>query len=136
MGVFFLAKKVLKSLTMGIVVFAVAIMVGYFAYTATYRYQTQRIQEELMKEDVVSAAPVEVESKSSAGENLWVECYLARLENNDIAIYMVTEEKVEFLYRLDIYTGNFPAEELLRLKEGVILKNRQELASFEEDYTS
>ena len=136
LGVFCVAKKVFKSLTMGIIVFATAILVGYLAYTATYRYQTQKIQEKMMTEDLVSAASAQENGVPVTGETLWVEYYLAKLENNDIAIYMVAEDEVEFLYRLDIYTGNFPAEELLRLKKGVVLKNRQELAAFEEDYTS
>ncbi len=135
LGVFELAKKVFKGLTMGIIVFAAAILVGYLAYTATYRYQTEKIQERMLAEGFVSAAS-QGNGVPVAGETLQVEYYLAKLENNDIAIYMVAEDEVEFLYRLDIYTGNFPAEELLRLKEGVMLKNRQELAAFEEDYTS
>ncbi len=132
-----MAKKLFKSLTMGVVVFAAAIFLGYLAYTVTYRYQTKKIREAMTPEDFVSAAPAYRETNPEAtGETLYVEYYLARLENNTIAVYMVSKEEVSFLYHLDVYTGNFPAAELLRLKEGVILKNRQELASFEEDYTS
>ncbi len=132
-----MAKKLFKSLTLGVVVFAASILVGYLAYTASYHYQTKKIREAMMPEDFVSAASVSgAVNPGREGEGLWVDYYLARLENNAIAVYMVSNEEVSFLYTLDVYTGNFPAEELIRLKEGVVLKNRQELASFEEDYTS
>ncbi|MBO5364282.1 MAG: hypothetical protein J6A56_02300 [Clostridia bacterium] len=132
-----MAKKLFKSLTLGVVVFAAAILVGYLAYTATYQYQTEKIREAMTPEDFVSAAPAYREANPGAeGETVWVDYYLARLENDNIAIYMVSEEDVSFLYTLDVYTGNFPAAELIRLKEGIVLKNRQELAAFEEDYTS
>ncbi len=131
-----MGKKVFKSLTLGVVVFVAAILVGYFAYLITYRYQIQKMQENMMPNDFVSATPAYREIVPTTGEAALTEYYLARLENNDIAIYTVAEDGVKFLYRLDIYTGNFPAEELLRLKNGVVLRNRRELASFEEDYTS
>lgn len=129
-----MAKKILKSMILGIVVFSVAILVGYLSYTAAYRKRTEEMQEQIMSENLVSAASVR--DHREAGETIRVSYYLARLENDDIAIYMVTAEDVKFLYRLDIYTGNFPAEELLRLKKGVELRTRQELMEFEEDYTS
>ena len=132
-----MAKKLFKSLTLGVIVFSAAILVGYFAYTVTYHYQTQKLRDAMMPEDFVSAAPAYGEATPRVeGEALWVDYYLAKLENDNIAVYMVSKEDVSFLYTLDVYTGNFPAAELLRLKKGVILKNRQELASFEEDYTS
>ncbi len=134
LGVLSVAKKIFKSMTLGIIVFAVAILAGYLSYTVAYRKQTEEMQERIMSEELVSAAAVREEAEN--GETLRVSYYLARLENDDIAIYMVTKEDAKFLYRLDIYTGNFPAEELLRLKEGVVLRNRQELIAFEEDYTS
>lgn len=129
-----MAKKIFKSMTLGIIVFSVAILVGYLSYTAAYRKRTEEMQERIASENLVSAAAVRDETET--GETIRVSYYLARLENDDIAIYMVTPNDAKFLYRLDIYTGNFPAEELLRLKEGVVLRNRQELAVFEEDYTS
>lgn len=128
------AKKIFKSLSLGVIVFIAAILVGYLSYTLTYRKQTEEMQKSIMEDELVSAAAMG--NVTEMGETIRVSYYLARLENNDIAIYMVTEEDAKFLYWLDIYTGNFPAEELLRLKEGVVLRNRKELAAFEEDYTS
>lgn len=134
LGVRLVAKKIFKSLSLGVIVFVAAILVGYLSYHLTYRKQTEELQQRLMADELVSAAALRDETTD--GETIRVAHYLARLENQDIAIYMVTENDVKFLYHLDIYAGNFPAEELLRLKEGIVLRNRQELAAFEEDYTS
>ncbi len=132
-----MAKKFFKSLTLGIVVFSVSVLVGYLAYVVTYHYQREKIQERMLAGDFVSAAPVSQQtSPVSEEDTLMVEYYLARLENDDIAIYIISEGQEFFLYKLDVYTGNFPAADLIRLQEGITLKNRQELASFEEDYTS
>ncbi len=127
-----MAKKVWKSLTMGAVVFLTALLVGYLAYLATYHYQTEKLKESM---DMALATPAS-QGTVPTEELIRVEYYLARLENHQIAIYAVSQAEERFLYTLDVYTGNFPANELLRLREGVALKNRQELASFEEDYTS
>ncbi len=127
-----MAKKLLKSLTMGLVVFATALLVGYLAYVVTYHYQTEKLKDSM---DMALATPAS-QGTVPAEEVIRVDYYLARLENHKIAIYTVAEEEERFLYTLDVYTGNFPATELLRLQEGVVLQNRQDLASFEEDYTS
>lgn len=131
-----MVKRFFSSITIGIIVFAVAVLLGYLAYTVTYQYQTQKVREQLGSEEVVSATALSGNETEGKGEMLMVEHYLARLEGNDIAIYMVMDHQAEFLYRLEVYTGNFPAEEILRLQEGVVLRNRQELMAFEEDYTS
>ena len=127
-----MAKKVLKSLTLGAAVFLTALLAGYLAYLATYHYQTEKLKESM---DMALATPAS-QGTLPGEEFIRVDYYLARLENHRIAIYTVAEEEERFLYALDVYTGNFPATELLRLQEGIVLKTRQELASFEEDYTS
>ena len=127
-----MARRFFKSITLGIIVFAAAVLVGYLSYVITYRYQMQRVDEAVMPHaaDTAEAAP------ASGNQSVTVDYYLARLENRDIAVYMVSDGQETFLYRLGVYTANLPAEDLLRLKEGVVLRTRQELTSFEEDYTS
>lgn len=127
-----MARRFFKSITLGIIVFAAAVLVGYLAYVVTYRYQMQRVNEAVIPHaaDMAEAAP------ASGKQSVTVDYYLARLENRDIAVYMVSDGQETFLYRLGVYTANLPAEDLLRLKEGVVLRTRQDLASFEEDYTS
>ena len=132
-----MVKKLFKSLSMGVIVFGIAILVGYLAYVITYRYQVQNLQETMGNRGLVDATPVYQDSQPIEADQITVvDYYLARFENDDITIYMVYNNEESFLYTLDVYAGNLPAEDMLKLKEGVVLKNRQELASFEEDYTS
>ncbi len=129
-------KRIFRSISVGIIVFAVAVLLGYLAYTITYQYQTKQAREQLRTEEVVSATSIHGDGATDVGETLMVEHYLARLEGDDIAIYMVMNRQAEFMYQLEVFTGNFPAEEILRLQNGIVLRNRQELMAFEEDYTS
>ena len=132
-----MAKKFFRSLTLGVIVFAVAVLVGYLSYVITYHYQTQKLRESVLLQDSAAAAPVFQDAQPVTDDQpIRVDHYIARLENKDIAIYMVAEGQEFFLYNLNIYTGNLPAADLLRLQEGVVLQNRKDLASFEEDYTS
>ncbi len=136
MGVCPMEKRIFRSISVGIIVFAVAVLLGYLAYTITYQYQTKQAREQLRTEEVVSATSIHGDGTADVGETLMVEHYLARLEGDDIAIYMVMNQQAEFMYQLEVFTGNFPAEEILRLQNGIVLRNRQELMAFEEDYTS
>lgn len=129
-----MAKKLFRSMTLGIVVFAVAILAGYLAYGWTYRYQTRKLQETLAESREASAETLPMESRGTVG--IPVDYYLAKLERRKVVIYTVTEGEPTFLYTLTADTTDFPAADLVRLQEGVILRTRQELASFEEDYGS
>ncbi len=126
-----MVKKMFRSLMLGIVVFSVALLAGYLSYMVTYRYQTQKVLENLPPHDAVSAAAV-----SPAGPLDTRQHYLARLENGEIAIYAIIDGTESFLYTLDIRTGELPAGDLAELRQGIVLTNRQELASFEEDFNS
>ncbi len=132
-----MAKKFFRSFLVGLIVFAVAVLAGYLSYVWTYRYQSQKLQESLHAQDHAFAAPVyrEAAPLSSSGI-LDAEYYIARLENNNIAIYTSQDGRESFLYTLHIYTEDLPESDRTRLLEGVVLRTRQELASFEEDYNS
>lgn len=132
-----MAKKFFRSLIVGLIVFAVASLAGYLSYVWTYRYQSQRLQESLHTADSALAAPVYREAPPfSSYDVLEAEHYIARLEENGISIYTFQDGKESFLYTLHIYTGDLPEADRTRLLQGVVLKTRQELASFEEDYNS
>lgn len=129
-----MAKKFLKSLITGIAVFAVSVLCGYISYLITFRYQTQKMEETLLKD---TAAAANSDTAPLAEEDIiQVDYYTARLENNDIAIYVCSGNKESFLYSLGVYAYDFPAADLERLKEGIILNSRRELTAFEEDFTS
>ena len=132
-----MAKKIFRSLMLGIIVFSVAILAGYLSYVVTYHYQTEKLAETVMPQDVAEAAPVYQNAQPLQDSQVTaVDHYVARFENNDISIYTSSGGKESFLYSLDVYAGDLPAEDMVRLREGIILKTKQELASFEEDFTS
>ena len=128
-----MAKRFFRSLVVGIIVFAVAILAGYLSYVVTCRYQAR---DSLPVTDSAFATPVSRETEPLTGPLRLESYYLARLENDDISIYLLENGKESFLYTLDIYIGDLPEEDRTRLTEGIVLTTRQELASFEEDYNS
>lgn len=128
-----MAKKFFRSLAVGILVFAVAILAGYLSYVVTCRYQDRNA---LPVTDSAFATPVSQETEPLIGPLRLERYYLARLENDDISIYLLENGKESFLYNLDIYIGDLPEEDRTRLKKGIVLTTKQELTSFEEDYTS
>lgn len=132
-----MAKKLFHSLILGVIVFSVAVLAGYLSYVITYRYQTERVKENLLSSGMAEASPVNASARPLTQEDiLAVDYYIAKLENEDIAIYISTKGKEAFLYSLDIRPGDLTEEDILRLTQGMILKTRKELVSFEEDFTS
>ena len=132
-----MAKKLFHSLILGVIVFSVAVLAGYLSYVITYRYQTERVKENLLSSGMAEASPVNGSARPLTQEEiLAVDYYIAKLENEDIAIYISTKGKEAFLYSLDIRPGDLTEEDILRLTQGMILKTRKELVSFEEDFTS
>ncbi len=132
-----MAKKLFHSLILGVVVFSVAVLAGYLSYVITYRYQTERVKENLLSSGMAEASPVNGSARPLTQEEiLAVDYYIAKLENEDIAIYISAKGKEAFLYSLDIRPGDLTEEDTLRLTQGMILKTRKELVSFEEDFTS
>lgn len=131
-----MAKKIFKSISIGIMVFAIALLSGYVAYVIAYNHQNELTKERMTADGIVEAMPASQNAMPDYRERVKADYYLARFENNDISIYMVTGDEEIFMYCLNIYSPNLPAEDMIRLKEGVIIADREELVSFEEDYTS
>ncbi|MEG2669359.1 MAG: hypothetical protein RR957_02750, partial [Oscillospiraceae bacterium] len=65
-----------------------------------------------------------------------IDHYLARLDGDVVSVYICGNFGEEFLYNLDVYLNDLPKGDIEKLKAGVVLKTKQELTSFEEDYTS
>lgn len=130
-----MVKKLFKSLSVGLIVFMAAILCGYISYVITLRYQTELLSD-IAKKDNVSAAANMSTLPLSESEPILVDYYIARLEDNKLSIYISSNQKEAFLYSLDIYEADFPKEDIERLRNGVILKTKQDLTSFEEDFTS
>ena len=131
-----MAKHFFRSLMLSIIVFSIAVLVGYLAYVAAYRYQTDKLTEALTPAAAEAQPITESAPPLSEDQVTKADYYIARFENGDIAIYVSSGGKESFLYSLDVWARDLPAEDMVRLREGIVLKNKQELASFEEDFTS
>lgn len=129
-----MAKKFLKSLSVGLIVFFIAILCGYISYTITLKYQKELLDDIAGKDNVAATSSQTVTLKD--GETVMADYYVARLEEDKIAVYVSVNQKEAFLYSMDIYETDFPKEDIEKLRNGIIFNTRQELTSFEEDFTS
>ena len=126
-----MSEKLLKSLLMGIIVFVIAVFVGYISYIVTLRYQADRIRETFSVE-----TPYAATSDNLTENTLNADYYIARIENGNIAIYLSRDNREAFLYYLDVYIGDLPYTDIESLRSGIVLETPSALASFQEDFTS
>lgn len=134
-----MTKKFFRSLAIGIAVFAFSVLIMYLTYFFTIDYVTRRQMDAVMPVDDTAAAAQEAAAESQPLEDSQVQDfdhYLARLEGNTVKIYICGSAGESFLYNLNVYVNDIPQQDQEALRRGVILKNKQELTSFEEDYNS
>ncbi len=126
-----MSKKFFRAITLGVIIFSIACLAGYLSYLAVYNHQSKMLNERYNSGVFADTAP-------TAGESIPVSNgikYIAKFENDDISIYMSDGTEEIFLYSLDIYTKDLPVEDIIRLKEGIVLETKEALAAFEEDFT-
>ena len=127
-----MSKKFFRALTLGVIIFSIACLAGYLSYLAVYNQQSKMLNKQYNTGVYADSAPTAGESMPD-GKGIK---YVAKFENDDISIYMSNGYEDIFLYSLDIYTKDLPVEDLIRLKEGIVLENKEALTAFEEDFTS
>lgn len=132
-------KKTLKFTAILAIVLCASTAVGYSAFRYFLNEDNAPISAHMPEKDEstalaasTSALPVE----GSADEPLEFDFYVARLEGSVINIYVSDEGRESFLYSIDVYVKNIPYDDVKILSEGVKLYSKQELTSFEEDFTS
>lgn len=133
-----MSKKFFRNLAICVSVFAFSLLIGYLAYYFTLHYVAQNtvdhtipINDNVAAEEVMSPTEPVTEEQIEKFDH-----YLARLEGDVIKIYICGEFGEEFLYGLDVYVQDLPQQDVEKLKQGVELKTKQDLTSFEEDYNS
>ncbi len=62
--------------------------------------------------------------------------YLIRLENGKTKVYSLSGETPVYSHELPVKPGALPPDDVASLKEGIYLKNKDELLSFTEDFCS
>lgn len=124
-------NNLLRSLSIGFCVFAVTILLALVSYLVSYRISAKKTAETLASaETLAHAQPLTLDEITVA------DYYLAILEGDTVSLYACSENSEEFLYAIDIPINEISQEELTRLKNGIVLKDKEALASFEEDFTS
>ncbi len=126
-------NNLLRSLSIGFCVFAATILIALISYFISYRISAKKVAETLASAEKSVNAQTE---PLTSDEIISAEYYLARLEDDDISLYACSENTEEFLYAIDVPINEISDEELTRLKNGIVLKDKEALASFEEDFTS
>ncbi len=128
-----MTKKLIRSIMIGFCVFVTALIISYITLSAAYKSSIKKASEALSPiEQNVSAETGSFSSQTTSLSNY----YLARFNGETLAIYICNGDNEEFLYTLDARIEDISERELSQLKEGILLPDKQALASFEEDFTS
>ena len=120
-------KMRIRNIMIGFCVFIGTIITGITAYRAGEMVEKKL---DIASEEIVSAEETTMNEAEDA------DYYTARLEGDVLAVYVHSGEREVFMYTLDVRVEDISEGEKNRLKEGIVLENKQELASFEEDFTS
>lgn len=126
-------SNLLKRLAVGVGVFIAVILFCIIVSKITYKNSLDKLNSQLPPSNQAVSASAN-ESTERKEEN--ADCFYAKLEGENISIYSISGDKNEFMYSLRIQVKDISEKELEELKKGIILKDRQALASFEEDFTS
>ena len=126
-------NSLIRSLSIGFCVFAVTILIALVSYLVSYRISAKKTAKTLASAERIVHAQNE---PLTLHEITVANYYIAVLEGDKISFYAHTENSEEFLYAIDIPITEISQEELARLKNGIILNDKEALASFEEDFTS
>lgn len=122
----FVKKNFIARITVGICVFTMAIIMVLYAFVFSDRFPVETATE-TMEPTVVAT-----EEKAEAD----VGGYIARLDGEKISVYAKAGENEEFMYTLKVRVADFSTEERENLETGIMLADKQALASFIEDFTS
>ncbi len=126
-------SNLLKRLAIGVGIFTAVILFCIIVSRITYKNSLDKLNSALPPSNqAVSVSASESDEHTSET----ADCFYAKLEGENISIYSISGDKNEFMYSLKIQVKDISEKELEELKKGIILKDRQALASFEEDFTS
>ena len=126
-------NRFLKSIMVGFCVFIITALVAYLAFMYMWKSSASKAAGAF-----IEATPAAAESFSplAPDETIPADYYVARYDGSTLSIYAGSGDHEEFLYTLDARIEDISSAELALLRKGIILHDRQALASFEEDFTS
>lgn len=137
MGVLIMYKKLIRNVILCVSVVFFTLTIGYVSYFSAIRLKGHNSDSPVSSAAVMSdAAPASAAPTLATQEP---EYYIAKLNGDLIEIYQCggeSENFKKFLYSFKVYRSGIPEEDLSNLTRGIILRSREDLASFEEDYNS
>ena len=128
-----MTKQSLKSIMTGFCVFVATAIIFWLIYMVSVGTSAEKALEGLAAEEQSVSASSKPLSKDDI---IYADYYLARCEGNTLSVYACSDGNEEFLYTIDVRIEDLSPDDLLSLQTGVILNDRQSLASFEEDFGS
>ena len=128
-----MTKKLIRSAMIGFCVFVLTIAIAYFVCTAAYRMSAKKASGTITPIEQAVEAEAEPQDIRTAAEASY---YIARFDGENLSVYACADGIEEFMYTLDVRIADITQSELEQLKNGVVLQDKQALASFEEDFTS
>lgn len=134
-------KKLLKNIIICVSVVFFTLIIGYITYFAALNVINSS-EKDINSAEAVSSMTAPQGSEPSAKPTSEPQpYYLARLNGSSIEIYLCYDSdsianNEKFLYSFKVYASDIPEEDINALSRGIILKTKEELASFEEDFNS
>lgn len=127
-----MTKKLIRSAMIGFCVFVLTVAIAYFVCTTAYRMSAEKSSDTVMPIEREVEAETEPQSIGATPESY----YMARFDGENLSVYACAGGSEEFMYTLDVRIEDIAQSELEQLRSGVVLRDKQALASFEEDFTS
>ena len=127
-----MTKKLIRSVMIGFCVFVLTVAIVYFVCTTVYRMSAEKESGAVVPIEQAVEAEAEPQDIRTAEEGY----YIARFDGENLSVYACTGGNEEFMYTLDVRIEDIGQSELEQLKGGIVLHDKQALASFEEDFTS
>ncbi len=128
-----MTKYFLRRMMIGFCVFVAATIAAAAAYMSAAKISAERS----LKSISVTEQPASAQAEPLTRKDVIVaDYYVARCDGNALSVYACSDNGEEFLYTIDVRIEDIPPDDLANLQQGVVLRDRQSLASFEEDFGS
>lgn len=125
-------KKLIRGTILCLSVFTITVLTFFISYKIAYKKSFGRISETFSPSGYYSSNATE----NSSHKIINPDYFIARYNGTNLSVYAVSDGNEEFLYTLSVRIEDIAESELLELKKGITLSDKQALASFEEDFTS
>lgn len=127
-------KSVLKFTTLFIITSIFAAAAASTAYIITKKVMNKNTTAP--PEPPVSNAEYVMAEAPDKPDTAGFDFYLVKLDGNNLEVYAMHGNNLEFLYNTAIYAADLGEQDLKLLSDGVKLKDSSALTEFMENYTS